>query len=102
MGIILVKAWKRNQEVEGYTDHFWAEARTMGVGSPGPGRLWRQAEPSSWRKTHEPCSGKQDGSGDAREEQGRAEGRRAEHGTLEGGALPLLPSPGMGVGKDVS
>lgn len=43
MGIILVKAWKRNQEVEGYADHFWAEARTYAGGEP---RAWASLETS--------------------------------------------------------
>ena len=43
MGIILVKAWKRNQEVKGYTDHFWAEARMHGGGEP---RTWASLETS--------------------------------------------------------
>lgn len=43
MGIILVKAWKRNQEAKGYADHFWAEARMYGGGEP---RTWVSLETS--------------------------------------------------------
>ena len=64
----------------------------MGVGSPGPGRLWRQAEPGRWRKTHVAMLWKARwqrrcprGTGRGRREEGRARhdgGRRS----------PLLPS----------
>ena len=43
MGTILVKAWKRNQEVNSYSDHFCAEARTYGSEEP---RAWASLETS--------------------------------------------------------
>lgn len=58
LGVFLVKAWKRNQEVKGGSTQLRAEARTHR--SEDAGHLRRQAVPGSWGETMWTCSGKQD------------------------------------------
>ena len=87
MGIIRVKACKRNQEVKGYADHFWAEARTFGGGKA---RAWACLETSRAGrsgKTHAAMLWK---AGWPLRRPGRPGGSRS----------PFLPSAAMGVGKD--
>ena len=57
-----------------------------GVGRPGPGRVWRQAEPAGRGRRTRPCSGKQDG-------------RCGAQGGLEGAALPSSPRLQWGWGR---